>query len=45
MNQSSVLFEEVNHVGWVSLNRPKVLNSLNVEMVELLYRKMQELER
>ena len=31
----------MNHVGWIRLNRPKVLNSLNLEMVELLYRKLQ----
>lgn len=41
MNQS-VLFEVTNNVGWIRLNRPKVINSLNTEMVHLLYAKLEE---
>lgn len=36
MKESPVLFE-VNHgVGWITLNRPRVLNSLDLEMVTLI---------
>lgn len=33
MEESSVLFEVKNGIGWITLNRPKVLNSLDTEMV------------
>ncbi|WP_209121348.1 enoyl-CoA hydratase/isomerase family protein [Alkalihalobacillus sp. BA299] len=42
MNEASVLFEVENKVGWIRLNRPKVINSLNAEMVEILNRQLQE---
>ncbi|MDE5413702.1 enoyl-CoA hydratase/isomerase family protein [Alkalihalobacterium chitinilyticum] len=42
MSEASVLFERENQVGVIRLNRPKVLNSLNAEMVDLLYRQLQE---
>ncbi|NWQ43427.1 enoyl-CoA hydratase/isomerase family protein [Bacillus sp. EB106-08-02-XG196] len=38
---SSVLTEIVNNVGFIRLNRPKVLNSLNVEMVKIIYEQLQ----
>ncbi|MEH7014113.1 3-hydroxyisobutyryl-CoA hydrolase, partial [Neobacillus niacini] len=42
MTQPSVLIEVTNNVGWISLNRPKVLNSLNVEMVDLIHKQLQK---
>lgn len=40
--KQSVLFEVVNHIGWISLNRPNVINSLNTEMVHLMKNKLEE---
>ncbi|OLO29001.1 hypothetical protein BTR23_16635 [Alkalihalophilus pseudofirmus] len=42
MSDSSVLFEVENNVGWIRLNRPNVINSLNAEMVDLLSRQFLE---
>src|SRR5699024_8887658 len=36
MEESSVLFEITNGIGWITLNRPRVLNSLDREMVTLI---------
>lgn len=36
MGQSTVLYEVADNVGWVTLNRPRVLNSLNLSMVKSL---------
>ncbi|WP_216828760.1 enoyl-CoA hydratase/isomerase family protein [Alkalihalobacterium elongatum] len=44
MSEASVLFEVKNNVGSIRLNRPKVLNSLNAEMVRLLSRQLIEWE-
>lgn len=40
-----VLFEVKNHVGIITLNRPKVLNSLNTNMVKAIYSQLKEWER
>lgn len=40
MGQSSVIFENDNGVGVIRLNRPKALNSLTEEMVELIYQQL-----
>jgi enoyl-CoA hydratase len=42
VTQPSVLIGEINGVGWIKLNRPKVINSLNVEMVKLIYQQLQQ---
>ncbi|MFV8828938.1 enoyl-CoA hydratase/isomerase family protein [Alkalihalobacterium sp. APHAB7] len=42
MSEASVLFEVKNQVGLIRLNRPKVLNSLNAEMVDLLNQQLQK---
>lgn len=39
---SSVIFQVTNHVGIIQLNRPNVINSLNVEMVQFIYEKLRE---
>lgn len=36
MQNSTVLFDIHNGIGWITLNRPQVLNSLHTEMVTLL---------
>lgn len=33
MQESSVLFKVHNGIGWITLNRPQVLNSLDIDMV------------
>ncbi|WP_407270078.1 enoyl-CoA hydratase/isomerase family protein [Radiobacillus sp. PE A8.2] len=38
----SVLFELSGQVGWIKLNRPKALNSLDYEMVIAIYQKLNE---
>lgn len=40
-----VLFEVKNHVGIITLNRPRVLNSLNTNMVKAIYSQLKEWER
>lgn len=40
-----VLFEMRNRVGIITLNRPKVLNSLNTNMVKAIYSQLKEWER
>ncbi|WP_082683419.1 enoyl-CoA hydratase/isomerase family protein [Fictibacillus sp. FJAT-27399] len=42
MNQPSVVTETINGIGWIKLNRPSALNSLNVEMVDAIYSKLKE---
>ncbi|XP_042207313.1 3-hydroxyisobutyryl-CoA hydrolase, mitochondrial-like isoform X4 [Homarus americanus] len=39
-----VLLEEVGNKGIITLNRPKALNSLNINMIRLIYPKLQEWE-
>ena len=41
-NQEDILFEENNHWGVITLNRPTVLNALNHTMVAALYNKLNE---
>lgn len=36
MSDSCVVVEERNGIGWLKLNRPRVINSLNLEMVEII---------
>jgi len=40
LEQQSVLVEVKNNIGWITLNRPKVLNSLNTEMVGIIYEQL-----
>ena len=40
-----VLFNVKNDVGIITLNRPRVLNSLNYNMVKAIYNKLKEWER
>lgn len=40
-----VLFEVRKHVGIITLNRPRVLNSLNTNMVKAIYAQLKEWER
>lgn len=41
MGEEPVLFHVQQGVGWITLNRPKVLNSLNTEMVESISEQME----
>lgn len=44
MKEASVLFEVHNGIGWVTLNRPRVLNSLDTAMVTLIEARLSEWE-
>ena len=39
-----IIFSELNHTGVISLNRPKALNALNLDMVKKFYDKLKEWE-
>ncbi|KAB7503940.1 hypothetical protein Anas_10638, partial [Armadillidium nasatum] len=43
-DMSEVLFDEIGDVGIATLNRPQVLNALNLNMVQLLYKRLKEWE-
>jgi len=34
MNYETILFEEKDHIGLLTLNRPKTINALNRTMIE-----------
>ena len=36
----TVIYEKENHIGYVSLNRPKQLNAYNIQMRDDLYEVM-----
>jgi len=36
MSEKAILFEKTNHIGLLTLNRPKTVNALNREMIEQL---------
>ena len=40
--QTSVIIDKQNGVGWIKLNRPHTLNSLNVEMIETISKQLKE---
>lgn len=40
-----VLFEVKDDVGFITLNRPRVLNSLNENMVKMIYKQLKDWER
>ena len=42
MTELIVISKKENHVGWIMLNRPRVLNSLNADMVKIIYEQLQE---
>ena len=39
-----IIFSELNHTGIITLNRPKALNALNLDMAKKLYDKLKEWE-
>ena len=41
-NQPSVLCWENHGVGWIQLNRPRFLNALSLEMVEIIEKQLRE---
>ncbi|XP_060784998.1 3-hydroxyisobutyryl-CoA hydrolase, mitochondrial isoform X2 [Neoarius graeffei] len=41
---SEVLFEKVENAGVITLNRPKVLNALNLSMIRLIYPQLKKWE-
>jgi enoyl-CoA hydratase/carnithine racemase len=43
--QASILCEVRNGVGWITLNRPRALNALSVEMIDVLGKTLGEWER
>jgi enoyl-CoA hydratase/carnithine racemase len=45
MSETCVVTEVRNGVGWIKLNRPRVLNSLNFEMVEILKNQLDQWKR
>lgn len=45
VTDTEVLFEVKQDVGFITLNRPRVLNSLNENMVKMIYNKLKEWER
>ncbi|MFL1999055.1 enoyl-CoA hydratase/isomerase family protein [Lysinibacillus irui] len=42
VTQESVVTEAQNGIGWIKLNRPHALNSLNVEMVAAIYKQLKD---
>ncbi|XP_014217529.1 3-hydroxyisobutyryl-CoA hydrolase, mitochondrial, partial [Copidosoma floridanum] len=44
VDQNNVLFKEVGSSGIITLNRPKLLNALNVSMVQQIHAKLKEWE-
>lgn len=43
-SSDTVLFEEANQAGIITLNRPKALNAINLEMVKNIYAQMKSWE-
>jgi len=43
-SNSDILLEEKNGVGWITLNRPKAMNALNLSMIRSMYPKLKEWE-
>lgn len=43
-NTADILLEEKNGVGWITLNRPKAMNALNLSMIRSMYPKLKEWE-
>ena len=42
IKESNILCEVKDGVGWIKLNREKALNALSLEMIETIYRQLQE---
>ena len=45
MNYKNIIIEKKNGIGTISINRPGVLNALNVETIEELSKGIEELEK
>jgi 2-(1,2-epoxy-1,2-dihydrophenyl)acetyl-CoA isomerase len=45
MDFETLLYEERDHVAWVTLNRPDVLNAFNTEMLKTLGRVLRDAEK